>query len=97
MPISCFWKILITYSRFSRIYWTDRQDVLENDFSKNIKSEFQNAEISQNNMFEICRFFLELFGVSGVSKDKNDWFWESWSRPLGPTLMKMRGGGRVLM
>ena len=35
--------------------------------------------------------FLDFFKYPGVSKIKNNWFWESWSHPLGPKTMKLMG------
>ena len=36
--------------------------------------------------------FLYLSEYLGVPKIKYNWFWESWSRPLGPKSMEMKGG-----
>ena len=46
-------------------------------------SEFQNIFFGND-----LGFFLDLLEYLGASKIKNSWFWESWSRPLGPRTIK---------
>ena len=37
----------------------------------------------------ILFLIMDLLEYHGVSKVEDDWFWESWSRPLGPKIMTM--------
>ena len=38
----------------------------------------------------ICGFLVFSLNILGVFGIKKNWFWESWSCPLGPTIMKIR-------
>ena len=88
-----FLEILIPYSRIPRIHKIDLQDFSAHVLFKIFKIwDFQDFDISQKNMFEkVSGFSLNYLKHSGVSKDKSYWFWESWSRPLGPKTMNMEG------
>ena len=54
--------------------------------------DFQYVYISKNIISqEDSGFFLNSFESFGFSKVQNNWFRESWSRPLGPRTIKMKG------
>ena len=68
ISISCFLKILIPYSIFSRIYKEDLQTVSARVFSNIFKVlDVQDFVISKNVFFEKDSTFLELFEVIWVS------------------------------
>ena len=50
---------------------------------------FQHFEIATHLFQKRFGISLELCGVVGVSKVDNNWVWESWSRPLGPKIMRI--------
>ena len=91
-PNSFFPKILIPHSRLSKTSLTDLQDASALPFPT-----MPNISISDISM---CRFwstvflyFLYCLKCLGVSKVYNNWFWEKWSRPLDPQIMKNKGLG----
>ena len=83
--MSC-WNVLIPYSRISRFFKTNLQDLSAPVFS-NI-SEFsivQDHETSQHNISPkhlcISIVLLDMCEYPGVSKVQNNWFGESWTCP----------------
>ena len=83
------WSILIPYSRFQaisrRIFIICRRPPFSNFQDETIFDSLRIAKLVLPKL--ILLKYLESFGVPEI---KYNWFGESWSRPLGPQIMKMR-------
>ena len=82
--IDPIFKIFKTYS-------TNLQDLSARLCSTTFKIfDFQDSEIYENQDFENdSGSFLNYWGQFGWAKVENNWFWGSWTRPLGPKIMIM--------
>ena len=87
-PFHVFWKISIPYSRSSkngRIFRiVQPTSVPQLSKWKSNTLRFPQITLLQNGSV----FFLNYLKSFGVCKVKNDWFWDSWSRPLGPISLR---------
>ena len=84
-----FWQILIPYSSFSSIVWTDRQDRSVPVSSKRLCSISEISRLpkiingNESGLFMICLKY------PSVSKDKYYWFWGLEPRPqIGKLLIQ---------
>ena len=78
-PCHVFWKIVIPYARFPRIYQTGHRDLSETIVSNILKMlDVHNFEIYKHDIFKNAMgFVLNLWRCPRVSKDKS-------ASPLGP-------------
>ena len=97
IPISCFWiDINLVFNMFKNIL--DRSSGLFGThlFGNARMFRFPKCYISKHifkNKLRSPRITWRNFGVPQI---KYNWFWESWSRSLGPKTMKIKGLGVVL-
>ena len=60
----------------------DLRDLSAPVFSETCKKhDFQSFEIFKTNVLKHLRFCLVYSRYLGVSKDEENWCWESWTRP----------------
>ena len=84
--ISCFEKEIDPIFKIFKNCKMDLQDSPARVFSIFQKNGFQDYRISIFNEVVLFSNYLKYFGVLEI---QNNWCWESWSRPLGPKIMKI--------